>query len=160
MGEILIGIALIIICIVIYSQSGDFPYFNEVHLNAGSFPKLIAVLLGILSLMLVISKAKELLSQKAEIAKLDLREYLRGVYKEHKLVFFTLISLFLYIFIMQFIGFVLTTIVFIITTGLIIGPKKKKNIFIISVVAVVITFSTYLFFENVLHVRFPSGLFF
>lgn len=160
MGELLIGIVLILLCLVIYSQSGDFPYFNEVHLNAGSFPKVIAILLGLLSLILVVSKAKELLSQKADSAKLNVRDYLHELYKEYKLVFLTLISLFLYIFLMQYIGFILTTICFIIVTGLVIGPKKKKDILLISAVAVLITFSTYFFFENVLHVRFPSGLFF
>ncbi|MCL7747971.1 tripartite tricarboxylate transporter TctB family protein [Halalkalibacter alkaliphilus] len=160
MGELLIGIALIVLCIIIYSQSGDFPQFNETTLNPGSFPQLIAILLGLLSLILVISKIKDLISQKAELSKMNVREYLKEVLVEYKLVFITLISLFLYIFLMQFIGFIVTTIIFIIVTSLIIGPKKKKDIIVATIVSVVITVTTYVFFENVLHVRFPSGLFF
>ncbi len=160
MGELLIGIFLIIFCIIIILQAGDLPSFNEAVLNAGSFPRFIAALLATLCLILVVSKAIELSKQKAEMAKIDLKEYFLQVFKEYKLVFFALISLFLYIFLMQFTGFILTTIIFIITTGLIIGPKKKKNILTISIVSVIITFSTYLFFQNVLHVRFPTGLFF
>ena len=160
MGELLIGIALIIICLLIYSQSGNFPNFNEVHLNAGSFPKTIAILLGLLSLFLIVSKVKELLSQKGNESKINITENLKNLYKEYRLPIITLIILFLYVFLMEYIGFILTTISFIIVTGLVIGPKRKKNVLVISAVAVLITISTYLFFENVLHVRFPSGFFF
>ncbi len=160
MGELLIGIFLIIFCIIIFLQAGDLPSFNETVLNAGSFPKFIAVILSILCLILIVSKAIELFRQRTKTTKLNYKKYFKEVFKEYKLVFFALISLFLYIFLMQFIGFIVTTILFIISTGFIIGPKKKKNVLIISGVAVVITFSTYLFFQNVLHVRFPTGLFF
>ncbi|MDQ0256626.1 hypothetical protein J2S74_004048 [Evansella vedderi] len=160
MGEILIGIVIIILCIIIYFQSGDFPYFNEVHLNAGSFPKLIAILLAFLSLILVISKVKELLSKRAELEKVDVKVYVKKLIKEYKLVFFTLFSLLGYIFLMQYIGFIVTTILFIIVTGYVIGPKSKKDLLIISLVSVIITFSVYAFFQNVLHVRFPTGVLF
>ncbi|MFC0472532.1 tripartite tricarboxylate transporter TctB family protein [Halalkalibacter kiskunsagensis] len=160
MGELLIGIALIVLCILIYSQSGDFPQFNETTLNPGSFPQLIAILLALLSLILIILKGKELLSQKAEIHKKNVSEYLKELFVEYKLVFIAIVNLFLYIFLMQFIGFVVTTIIFIIVTGLIIGPKKKKDIVKISIISVVITVTAYIFFENVLYVRFPSGILF
>lgn len=160
MGELLLGIVLIILSLVIYLKSGNLPNFNEGLLNAGSFPKLIAILLGILSLILVVSKVRQLLNQKLELSKMNLSDYLKEVYIEYKLVFFALSSFFLYIFFIKYIGFILTTISFIIVTGLIIGPKKKKDLLLITAVAVTITLIVYFFFKNVLHVRFPTGLFF
>lgn len=160
MGELLLGIILIIVSLVIYLKSGNLPNFNEGILNAGSFPKLIATLLGLLSLILVVSKAKELLNQKLELSKMNVRDYIKEIYIEYKLVFFALISFFLYIFFMKYTGFILTTISFIIVSGLIIGPKKKKDVVLITAVAGAITLIIYFFFKNVLHVRFPTGLFF
>ncbi|UCZ53195.1 tripartite tricarboxylate transporter TctB family protein [Bacillus shivajii] len=160
MGELLTGLFLFILSIIIYFQSGDFPSLNETHLNAGSFPKLIAMLLALLSLLLMIKKAKELIKKKAELSEMNVKDYLKELLIEYKLVFFTLIVLFLYISIMPFIGFIISTIIFIIVTGLVISSKKKKDSIILSVTAVVITLSAYFFFQNVLHVRFPSGLLF
>ncbi|GAE27192.1 hypothetical protein JCM9140_3316 [Halalkalibacter wakoensis JCM 9140] len=108
----------------------------------------------------MISKVRDLISQRAELKKLKVREYVKEVFIEYKLVFITLLNFFLYIFLMQYIGFIITTIIFIIVTAIIIGPKKKKDLLVATIVSVVITVSTYIFFQNVLYVRFPSGLFF
>lgn len=160
MGEIVIGILLIILSVVIYTQAGVFPPTNEAQLNAGSFPSAIAILLALLSLILIISNSRKLIRRKAELKEMDTKTYLKGLYPEYKYVLFTLASLFVYILLMQVIGFIITTILFIIITGYVLGPKTKKDIVIISVISLVVTLSTYTFFENVLHVRFPSGLFF
>lgn len=160
MGEIVIGIVLIVFCAIIFWKSGSFPEGNEAQLGAGSFPVLIASLLSLLALLLVILKAKELFQQKAERSKVDVKEYLKGFYAEYKLVILTLLIFVIYIFLMQFIGFIVTTILFIIATGLLIGSRKKKDIMTVSIVAVAVTLTTYYFFENVLYVRFPTGIFF
>jgi putative tricarboxylic transport membrane protein len=160
MGEIIIGILLIILSVVIYTQAGVFPPTSEAQLNAGSFPSAIALLLALLSLILIISNLIKLIRKKSELKKMDRKTYLKSLYPEYKYVLFTLASLFVYILLMQVIGFIITTILFIVITGIVLGPKTKKDIVIISVIALVVTLTTYTFFENVLHVRFPSGLFF
>ncbi|MFC4713583.1 tripartite tricarboxylate transporter TctB family protein [Planococcus dechangensis] len=160
MGEILIGLALIALGLVIYFQSTDFPALNEVHLDAGSFPQLVAVLLILLSLLLIIKKGLELLRSKSTGPRPSASEKFREFYVEYRLVILTLAVFLLYIFSMQFIGFVVSTIIFIIFTGLLVGSRAKKDIIVITIVSVAITLGTYFFFENVLNVRFPSGIFF
>ncbi|WP_162287865.1 tripartite tricarboxylate transporter TctB family protein [Indiicoccus explosivorum] len=160
MGELVIGIILIIISITFYVTAGGFPALSDAPLQAGSFPQFIAVLLGFLSLIFVLIKAKELAGRKSGSTQESMGDKIRHFYEEHRLVLITLVSLVLYIILMQLIGFVITTIVFIVVTGYIIGPKKKKDLLILSAVAVVVTLSAFFFFENVLYVRFPSGLLF
>lgn len=160
MGELLVGIGLVIMSIIFYVTAGGFREMSDAPLQAASFPQFITVLLGGLSLILVLIKAKELLAQRSERPAGNIKDHAKNFYQEYKLVLITIVSLALYIFIMQFIGFIITTIVFIIATGLIIGPKKKKDFLILSAIAVVVTLSTFFFFENVLYVRFPSGLLF
>ncbi|WP_404335454.1 tripartite tricarboxylate transporter TctB family protein [Planococcus rifietoensis] len=160
MGEILIGVTLIALGAVIYLQSNDFPALNEVHLDAGSFPKLIAGLLILLSLMLIIKQGLVLMKSKSTGERQGAGESARDFYNEYKLVILTLLVFFIYIFLMQFIGFVVSTIVFIIFTGLLVGSRAKKDIMVITIVSVAITLGTYFFFENFLNVRFPSGIFF
>ncbi|MEZ0481458.1 tripartite tricarboxylate transporter TctB family protein [Planococcus sp. SSTMD024] len=160
MGEILIGVALIALGAVIYLQSNDFPALNEVHLDAGSFPKLIAGLLILLSLLLIIKQGLALMKSQSTGERQGAGERVRDFYKEYKLVILTLLVFFVYIFLMQFIGFVVSTIVFIIFTGLLVGSRAKKDIMVITIVSVAVTLGTYFFFENFLNVRFPSGIFF
>ncbi|MTD30623.1 tripartite tricarboxylate transporter TctB family protein [Planomicrobium sp. YIM 101495] len=157
MGEILIGLALIALCLVVYLESGNYTSLTEMHLDPGSFPTLIAALLTFLSLILIIGKVVELRKRKpATKPKKSLKEF----YTEYRLVLLTVLLFIVYIFLMQFIGFVVTTILFIIGAGVLIGSRKKKDLIIISSVAVIVTLSTYFFFENVLYIRFPSGIFF
>ncbi|MBT2583253.1 tripartite tricarboxylate transporter TctB family protein [Planococcus sp. ISL-109] len=160
MGEIVIGLALIALGLVIYFQSTDFPALSEVHLDAGSFPQLVAVLLILLSLLLVIKKVFELMRSKSTGEQPSAGERFREFYWEYRLVILTLLVFLVYIFIIQFIGFVVSTIAFIIFTGLLVGSRAKKDILVISIVSVAVTLGTYFFFENVLNVRFPSGIFF
>jgi hypothetical protein len=160
MGEIVIGVLLILLSALIYFNSGDFPQLNETHLDPGSFPKLIAALLIFLSLILIIKQIVLLVKTKGFGIPKGFKDFLRNQWHEYKLVIYMLIMLGLYIFTMDILGFIITTIIFIIAAGLLIGPMKKKNVITISVISFVTTFGVYFFFENVLYVRFPDGIFF
>lgn len=159
MGEIIIGLALIGLGILIYVQGGNLPSLNEVVFNAGSFPRMIAALLILLSIFMIISKVNQLRKLKPVEDKVSDKERLTAFYAEYKLVIFTTALFFVYIFIMQFMGFVTSTILFIIGAAILIGYRKRKEVLMVTAVAVILTLTMYFFFENVLHVRFPSGIF-
>lgn len=160
MGEIVIGIFLILLSALIYFNSGDFPQLNETHLDPGSYPKLIAVLMFSLSLILVIKQTVILVRTKEVGFKNSFKDFLQKQWHEYRLVIFSFIVLALYIFSINLLGFIVTTITFIILSGLLIGPLKKKNIITICIVSFSTTLGVYFFFENVLYVRFPDGIFF
>ncbi|MEC5423383.1 tripartite tricarboxylate transporter TctB family protein [Virgibacillus sp. C22-A2] len=160
MGEILIGILLIIFSALIYFNSGDFPQLNETHLDPGSYPKLIALLLILLSLILIIKKTVRLLKSNTISFDSGFKDFMKKQWKEYHLVVYTLVILALYILLMNVLGFIISSIAFIIAAGLLIGPRKKKDVMVISLISFVITFGVYLFFENVLYVRFPNGILF
>ena len=160
MGEIVIGIFLILLSVLIYFNSGDFPQLNETHLDPGSYPKLIAALLFLLSLILIIKQTVTLVKAKEFGFKDGFKNFMLKQWHEYKLVIYMLVVLGLYIFLLNILGFIVSTIIFIIAAGLLIGPIKKKNVITISIVSFVMTFGVYFFFENVLYVRFPNGIFF
>lgn len=159
MGEIIIGLVLIALGLLIYIQGGNLPSLNEAFFNAGSFPRMIAAMLILLSFILILSKLNELRKKKPAEDKVSNKEKLAAFYKEYKLVILTTAVFFVYIFLLQFIGFVVSTILFIIGTAILIGYRKRKEVVTISAVAVILTLTIYFFFENVLYVRFPSGIF-
>jgi putative tricarboxylic transport membrane protein len=160
MGELFVAVMLLLMSILIFFQSGDFTHLNESQLGPGSYPQLIAILLGSLSLILIISQSRKLLKETSRASKDNLKAGFQSFYTEYKLVLQMIVLLALYIFLIDVTGFLITTILFVVIAGLLIGPKEKKNLITLSIVSVVLTLSTYLFFQNVLHVRFPGGLFF
>lgn len=159
MGEIIIGLVLIGLGLLIFIQGGNLPSLNEAFFNAGSFPRMIAAVLILLSILLILSKLNELRKMEPAEDKVSNKERLAAFYKEYKLVILTTAVFFVYIFLLQFIGFVVSTILFIIGTAILIGYRKRKEVMTISAVAVILTLTIYFFFENVLYVRFPSGIF-
>ncbi|PSL42770.1 tripartite tricarboxylate transporter TctB family protein [Salsuginibacillus halophilus] len=158
MGEIVIGVFIIILAILIYTNSGDFPQLEEPVLDAGSYPRLIAVILAILAVILIIRKGMELYKSQAERSGMGIRAYTAYVLKEYKLVFLILAMFAVYVGLIDIIGFIVTTIAFIIAAGLTVGPTTKRNAVVMSIVAVVLTLGMYFFFETALHVRFPTGI--
>ncbi|WP_187254529.1 tripartite tricarboxylate transporter TctB family protein [Alkalicoccus halolimnae] len=160
MGELIVACLLLLVSIVIFIQSGDFTHLNESQLGPGTYPQLISVLLASLSLILIISQSRKLLKEKSEMSMENVKAGFGSFYTEYKLVLHIIGLLALYIILIDITGFIITTILFVIAAGMLIGPKKKKNLITLSIVSVILTFSTYLFFENVLYVRFPGGLFF
>ncbi|MFA1821503.1 tripartite tricarboxylate transporter TctB family protein [Virgibacillus oceani] len=160
MGEIVIGFLLILLSALIYFNSGDFPQLNETHLDPGSYPKLIAALLFLLSLMLIMKQIVTLVKTKEFGFKNGFMNFLQKQWNEYRLVIFMLVVLGLYILSLDILGFIVSTIIFIIAAGILIGPIKKKNVITISIISFIMTFGVYFFFENVLYVRFPNGIFF
>src|SRR5690625_2674324 len=160
MGEIVIGIILILLSALIYFNSGDFPQLNETHLDPGSYPKLIAIILFLLSLILVIKQTVTLVKSKGFGIKEGFKHYLQKIFHEYRLVIYMLFAFVVYIITLNILRFIVYTIILIITAGLLIGQIKNKNVITINIVSFAMTFGVYFFFENVLYVRFPNGIFF
>ncbi|MFD2639156.1 tripartite tricarboxylate transporter TctB family protein [Piscibacillus salipiscarius] len=155
MGELILALLLVLLSILIYINSDDLPSMNESQLDPGSFPQFVAILLGSLALILSIQKTIQLMKNKE-----GSQSSIKDIIREHKLVFITLGLLLLYILFIQIIGFIISSIIFMIVTALIVGPRTKKDIITITSIAFVLTIGLYVFFQNVLQVRFPTGLFF
>ncbi|PKR77860.1 hypothetical protein CEY16_07985 [Halalkalibacillus sediminis] len=160
MGELVIGIVVVLFCALIYFNSGDFPEYNESVMGAGSYPKLIAGVLAFLSIILIVKKIVALIRNGAKRSNTSVSSYIKSFLTEYKIVLYVVGLLALYIFLMDIVGYIVMTLIFIVATGLIIGSKRKKDVLVMSVISVIVTFGMYFFFENALNVRFPSGIFF
>ena len=153
MGELIVGILFLILSLIIFFQAGNLPDSSYEPLGPAGFPRIIVLAMGILSIFLIVKKLKSMdLSQ----AGLDFRE----IFKEYKLIFITLVNFLIYILIMRYIGFRISTFIFVFTTQLLLGPRKEKKYLVIGSIALVISLGSYYFFQNYLGVIFPAGIFF
>lgn len=87
MGELIVAIALIVLSVLIYTQTDDLPSMNESQLDAGSFPQFVAIILGGLSLILAIKQTIVLVKARQQNNETSIKEQLLYIVKEHKLVF-------------------------------------------------------------------------
>ncbi len=155
MGELIIGILFLLLSIIIFWQTGKLSVSRYDPLGAAGFPRLIVIIMAILSVILIIKKLKTINLQSVKFNFKD-------IIKKNRLVVFTLFNFLVYILLMRYIGFRISTFLFLFGTQILIGPKVKTGItyFTIFLVAIFISLGSFYFFENYLGVIFPSGLFF
>ena len=153
MGELIVGILFLILSIIIFFQAGSLPDSSYEPLGPAGFPRIIVLAMGILSIFLIIKKIKSI-----DFNQVNLN--FKNILIQYKLIFVTLINFLFYIIIMRFIGFRISTFIFVFLTQLLLGPRKEKKYLLIVSIALAISLGSYYFFQNYLGVIFPSGLFF
>lgn len=155
MGELIAGIIFLLLSIVIFIQTTQLPESQYDPLGPAGFPKLIVVFMGILAAALIIKKIRTQDFDKIEFN-------LKKLFKDYKLIFISLFNFFLYILLMRFIGFRISTFLFVFLTQVMIGPEEKsgKTYFIMTSIALFISLGAYYFFQSYLSVIFPPGIFF
>lgn len=163
MGDLVIGVAFLLLSILVYAASGDFPSFGEAHLSAGSFPRMIVVFLGLLSCVLIVESSRSLFfgkrpGEKERESQPRRRRHRRHI-EEYKYVYLSSGIFLLYVVLMKYIGFRISTFLFILGSSYLLSPRRKSDLVIATVLAAVITLGSYYFFQRVLNVRFPRGFF-
>jgi asparagine N-glycosylation enzyme membrane subunit Stt3 len=109
------------------------------------FPKLISLLLTLLAVILMLTAFK----RREEKTK-------ETVYNFYPVIC-VILCLIVYILVLRWIGYIVSSIVLIFSVILILGYKKKKRVFIISLASVTVI---YLIFKIILGVPLPMGFIF
>ncbi len=152
------GIAIVFLSLISYLWliPNQISVRKGVSIGADYFPKLIVIIVGICGMVLVIQgltylhKKGELnLSSVSGISNVtQLKKYLPHV------IF--LLSSVIYLIVMQYLGFIIASIPFLIFLLLFFGHSK---IAWCSVISVIFVLAIYLLFSNVFRIRFPAGPF-
>ncbi|SRR6056297_631109 len=155
MGELIAGIIFLLLSIVIFIQTSQLPESQYDPLGPAGFPRLIVIFMGILAAALIIKKVRAKDFEKVEFN-------FKKLFKDYKLIFISLFNFLLYILLMRFIGFRISTFLFVFLTQYMIGPEEKsgKTYFIMTSIALFISLGAYYFFQSYLSVIFPPGIFF
>jgi len=155
-GDIAAGAVLLIGSIALYFYAGTFPVRKGVSpvLSAGFYPRLLAFILGGLSILLIITSVVKKTAEAAEK-----KPFWQS--KESFLLFvLTLGALVLYPFMLTFFGFAVTGFAFILLLVSSLSEKETRRPLVIVSVSVGITVLTVLVFQVFLRIPFPSGIIF
>jgi ABC-type Fe3+-siderophore transport system permease subunit len=154
-SDIIAGISLFAFSGVLYIGAGFMPTRSEGSkiLNTGFYPRMLAIILAILSVILVIEtiqKYKKEGDKESEV-----------FWKNSKSFFFfatTLVLLTLFPFVMKVLGFALTSFLFIAIMVWLLSEKNNRHPLKIVLVSVGIAAIVYVVFKIILAIPFPTGI--
>jgi putative tricarboxylic transport membrane protein len=140
-----IAVVLFIVALIYLLLSYQLPAFPYTIVDADVLPKGLGYLLVLLSLILFLQNRPETEEQKQK----------RKLEKQEVIILLSILGIvLLYIFLLETVGFVINTIVFLIITTRVLGYVKwRTNI----VVSVLFTLILYISFNYLLQIYLPQG---
>lgn len=143
-----IGVGTTLLAICIYLSANQLPVV-EIGLGAGGFPKFIAIVLGVMGIILAIKSFYRMRQGDQDVKKLELKELIN--------VAILAASFALYVFVVRYLGYLITTPIFFFLFMLIYGERKWIKMGIISVS---FTLVVYFLFEKIFYIILPHGILF
>jgi putative tricarboxylic transport membrane protein len=162
----IIGIILIIFSAFMYSQTLEFPEAVFGTKGAGFFPKILFSLLGLagaaLTVNAVIRDRKRTSGPPAEGKSPDIpfRDRVKNSLRSHSQVILSFFLVFVYVVVMDYFGYLIATLAFMVTLMWYLGPKNRREIPLILVISCGMTFIIYFSFLELLQIFLPEGILF
>lgn len=147
-GKLYSGIIIILISLFFFFNTLNFRKLEGQIVGADFMPRMYALLLIFLSIVLIVQYFREKGSE-------EYREEAEEGYSKY--AFITMLMLLVYIIAINMIGFYFSTLIFTFVVLLFTQNKSKKVLFIIPPS---ITIAIYIFFKLLLKVSLPSGILF
>ncbi len=127
-------------------------------LGADFMPRIygfIMLFLGIAQLSIEFKKA---ISQQAADNP-DSRTAVKRMQKEDKLnILYTFLAIFLYVVLMKYLGFILSSVFYFIAQAIILTPAGvKKKYVLFTLIGVTASLFAFFLFRNVFHINLPTG---
>lgn len=146
-ADIVAATCLLLVSFLVFWISKDFPS-SKTGIGVSTFPKLLAGVLIIFSIIIIIQAIKNSsFSKKEPIFK----EFKKG----HKLIIAVIIILIIYIQTLEVLGFILSSFLLLITLMFIFGERRK---IILLVVPLLLSVVLYLVFSKMAMVFLPAGI--
>lgn len=146
-ADIVAAICLLLVSFLVFWISKGFPP-SKTGIGVSTFPKLLAGLLIIFSIIIIIQAIKNSSFSKKEPI---FEEFKKG----HVLIIAVIIILIIYIQILGALGFILSSFLLLITLMFIFGERRKIILLVIPLVFSVIL---YLVFSKTAMVFLPEGI--
>lgn len=144
--DFFVGLALILLSVATWITASQFPAVGDTDVGAGFFPKLIAAVLILLSVVMMASSFRRQVDNGAEEGPTSWRKIILGF-----------VLTFAFLALVSFAGFYISAPIFLFVFMWLFGYRKPVSVV---AVAVLVTLFIYLVFEKVLQVPLPAGVFF
>jgi flagellar biosynthesis component FlhA len=154
-GDVIAGGFLIGLSTYIFIASFGIKMLTASRIGSAFVPQVTSVLLAIAGAFILINGIKKVKANDVKVEQgNDSKEKPIKIYS----VIATLVSIFLYILLLEDIGFLIMTALYLFIQFYILASKSERNIPIFIVTAVVISGCIYFIFANVFQLMLPSGI--
>ncbi len=149
-GDLMSGIATAMFATIIFVASGFIKQRNNTGLGADFVPKLAAVILLVLGILLIIRGVR---TSKAygPIQK----ESVPAAYGVMAASFVLMLA---YISLLSTVGFILTTMVYLFLQMILVSKKEQVNYIKFAAISVIASVGIYLLFLKVFSIMIPAGI--
>ena len=151
--ELIGGLIFFIFAAAYFSISLSIPKFEDGFVSSDFMPKLYGVILIILSSLQIFQGIS--LMRKGEVKGEENEKTETWLVPE---VILTFVFLILYVAILKPVGFLISTILFLVVMIALFSPKEKRNIIKIILISVIFTIAVYLIFVKGLSLTLPEGI--
>jgi len=151
--DILVGIIFFALAGFLFIMAGQMPTRDGgiAALNTGFYPKMLSILLGVLSILVIIGGIRT----QYETEKTQIWWATKSALIMFVVTFVLLIA---YPFIMKSLGFATASFIFISSmTWMLSGKENRKPVFMFGI-TIVLTTIVYIIFKMILAIPFPQGL--
>lgn len=153
--DLINSLVILLFCGLAYYGASAIPERSLGKTEGDFFPNIIIVTLTILSLFLLIKSIYQFIKSEKEINTTSFKEKI----KENKKVIFTFLLFGLYIFVMPYIGYFVSSVTFLFLLYLLLSPNKKK-LWIVFLGIIGVTYLLSFVFQKFLLVFLPTGMLF
>ena len=162
-----IGLGIIGVCVFLYTVTFSFQNntvsFGSADYGPTFFPRALAIVIGVLSFILMVSGRKEAssggkTSDKSEDEIVDAGQSIEVKKAASRLVLYILGVSFLYLLIMRPIGYFISTSAYIFVSIWLLRPKRHIHVLWLLAGSVAFTFGLQYLFGTVMNVLLPPGL--
>ncbi len=148
--DIISGSVLLVLSISMYIASLGIRKILPFGVSSAFFPKVVALFLAVISILIIAQGVRSYRQEKGTIFKLSDKK-VGGV------VLATLLLLGFYVFSLEFLGFVLTTFVYLVLQIGVLAPPRQRNWTVVAIISAVVSLGAYYSFYHLFHLILPTG---
>ncbi len=155
-GDIVVGIFFMILSVGLIAMARALPKSKVMEIGPDFMPMVIGVVTLILAALLTVISIKNFKMHAAELEGTEIPDcdYVR--------VISSIILVLIYVFLMQPVGFILTTLVFLLLQMIVLSPNEErdvKHIIRLLVIDVIFTLIVFMLFRYGFKIVLPAGIF-
>lgn len=152
------GVLLLIVSIAMLVATFSFQTMTEARIGSDFMPRVIAGLLAAMSLILIVSAYRKRGGSTEECVTTATEEELEDDSKNYRTVIYSVLLMVGYLALMPFIGFLVTTAVFLFLKMWLFSDKSKKKFMIFITISIIASAVTYFVFRSIFYVMLPVGI--
>lgn len=155
-GDIIVGVFFMILSAVMIFAATTLPKSKVMDIGPDFMPMVIGIITFALAALLTVNAVRNLKTRSAELANEKPEEC------DYKRVILSFILVLVYVFILQPIGFIVSTLLFLPPQMLVLAPDDQrgtKQIIQILIIDVVFTLIVFFLFRYGFKIILPAGIF-